>query len=238
MVSCAAAATATATAARAVTGSAVMPVASAASDGRQAFRVEHDLLGDRQVPAAAYYGIQTMRARENYQVTGIPLSHFPNLVRALAMVKKAAAMANADMSLIPSDVRGAIVGACDDIIGGKLHEQFVVDLIQGGAGTSTNMNANEVIANRALEILGEPRGNYARVHPNDHVNRSQSTNDAYPTAVKIAILLDHEALVDELRLSVQAFRERADAFSHVLKMGRTQLQDAVPMTLGQVSQNG
>jgi aspartate ammonia-lyase len=196
-----------------------------------AVRLEHDLLGDRNVPSDAYYGIQTLRATENYQVTDIPISHFPNFPRALAMVKKAAALANVEMKLIPKEIGDAIVQACDDIIAGELFDQFVVDMIQGGAGTSTNMNANEVIANRALEHLGEPKGNYTKLHPNDHVNRSQSTNDAYPTAVKLAVLLEHVELQKEMRNLVAEFRRKGLEFKDVLKMGRTQLQDGALLLL-------
>ncbi len=145
-------------------------------------RIEHDLLGDLEVPADAWYGIQTQRALDNFTITGVPISHFPPLIRALAMVKSAAARANRDLGVLAPHKAEAIIAACDDIIGGALHDQFVVDLIQGGAGTSTNMNANEVIANLALTKLGHQKGEYAYLHPNDDVNRSQSTNDAYPTA--------------------------------------------------------
>jgi aspartate ammonia-lyase len=198
-----------------------------------ATRMEHDLLGDLPVPADAYYGVQTLRAVENFNITGIPLSHFPSFIHALAMVKKASAMANQRLGLLKDDVAGAICSACDEIRDGHLHNQFVVDMIQGGAGTSTNMNANEVIANRALEILGEPMGNYQRVHPNDHVNKSQSTNDVYPTAIRLGLLLKHTALVATMRRTVKAFHQKAEEFKGTLKMGRTQLQDAVPMTVGQ-----
>jgi aspartate ammonia-lyase len=174
-------------------------------------RMEHDLLGDREVAGGVYYGIQTLRALENYQVTDIPLSHFPNFPKALAMVKKAAALANVELGLVPEDVGAAIISACDAIIEGALLDQFVVDMIQGGAGTSTNMNANEVIANLALELLGEPKGNYSRVHPNDHVNRSQSTNDSYPTAIKMAVLLEHRFLQEEMQKLVEAFRAKVRA---------------------------
>ena len=151
-------------------------------------RLEKDLLGERQVPDSAYYGVQTLRAEENFAITGIKLMHFPMLVNALAMVKKAAAKANAKLGLLEAPIADAICQACDEIIAGKLHEHFVVDVIQGGAGTSTNMNANEVIANRGLEILGHKRGEYQYLHPNNHVNLSQSTNDAYPTAIRLGIL--------------------------------------------------
>jgi aspartate ammonia-lyase len=201
--------------------------------GTGATRREHDLLGDRDVPADVYYGVQTLRALENFHITGIPLSHFPAFIQALAMVKKASALANQRIGLLEDDVADAIIQACDEIVDGHLHNQFVVDMIQGGAGTSTNMNANEVIANRALEILGEPMGSYVRVHPNDHVNKSQSTNDVYPTAVRLAILLKHRALGTQMRATADAFLEKAGEFAGVIKMGRTQLQDAVPMTMGQ-----
>ena len=196
-------------------------------------RSEHDLLGDRQVPADMYFGIQTLRAIENYDITGIPLSHFPTLIRALAMVKKGAAKANQKLGDLKKEIAGAICDACDEIIAGNLHNQFVVDMIQGGAGTSTNMNANEVIANRALEILGHSRGDYHIIHPNNHVNMTQSTNDAYPTALRLATLLGYKELTDALRELAYEFKQKAVEFSDVIKMGRTQLQDAVPMTLGQ-----
>jgi aspartate ammonia-lyase len=196
-------------------------------------RTEHDLLGDREVPHEYYYGIQTLRALENFNISGISLAQFPLLISSLAMVKMAAARANHELGLLPSPINDAIVQACDEIINGKLHTQFVVDMIQGGAGTSTNMNANEVIANRALEILGHRRGEYEHCHPNNHVNLSQSTNDAYPTALKIALIKKNERLTGSLKLLVESFRAKAAEFAGVIKMGRTQLQDAVPMTLGQ-----
>jgi len=199
--------------------------------GRQ--RVEHDLLGERQVPADAYYGIQTLRGVENFDITGIPLAHYPQFIRALAMVKKAAAKANHKLGDLAKDIADAICAACDEIIAGNLHNQFVVDMIQGGAGTSTNMNANEVIANRALEILGHSRGEYDVIHPNNHVNLSQSTNDVYPTAIRLAILLSHESLTKALSELAYELKQKSVEFSDVIKMGRTQLQDAVPMTLGQ-----
>jgi aspartate ammonia-lyase len=196
-------------------------------------RLEHDLLGERQVPAEAYYGIQTLRGVENYDITGIPLAHYPQFIRALAMVKKAAAKANHKLGDLPKDIADAIGVACDEIIAGNLHNQFVVDMIQGGAGTSTNMNANEVIANRALEILGRSRGEYEVIHPNNHVNLSQSTNDVYPTAIRLAIVLSHEPLTQAISELAYELKQKAVEFSDVIKMGRTQLQDAVPMTLGQ-----
>jgi aspartate ammonia-lyase len=196
-------------------------------------RSEHDMLGDRSVPADAYYGIQTLRAVENYDITGIPLSHFPNLIRAIAMVKKAAARANQKLGDLEPDKAGAIAQACDEIIAGNLHNQFVVDMIQGGAGTSTNMNANEVIANRALEIMGHSRGEYTHIHPNNHVNLTQSTNDVYPTTIKLAILLSYQDVTTAMSELAYELKQKAVEFSCVVKMGRTQLQDAVPMTLGQ-----
>jgi len=196
-------------------------------------RREHDLLGEKMVPQDAYYGIQTLRAVENFPITGIPISSYPNLIKALAMVKKAAALANLELKLLPKNVARAIVKACNEIIGGALREQFVVDVIQGGAGTSTNMNANEVIANRAIEVLGFHRGQYDKVHPNNHVNLSQSTNDAYPTSIKIGLLLSIGELEKTMARLRDAFRRKEVEFADVVKMGRTQLQDAVPMTLGQ-----
>ncbi|HRQ66538.1 MAG TPA: aspartate ammonia-lyase [Xanthomonadaceae bacterium] len=199
----------------------------------QSVRVEHDLLGDLAVPAEAYYGVQTARALDNFRITDIPLSHFPNFIRALAMVKKAAARANRKLGGLPEPLEQAIAAACDEIIAGRWHTEFVVDMIQGGAGTSTNMNANEVIANRALELLGHAKGDYTRLHPNNHVNLSQSTNDVYPTAVRLGILLSYGELTQAMDALCAALRAKGAEFAHVIKMGRTQLQDAVPMTLGQ-----
>ena len=196
-------------------------------------RTEHDLLGDREVPAAAYYGVHTLRACENFPITGITIAAYPDLIRALAQIKKAAAEANSQLGLLDARRRDAIVAACREVIDGRWHDQFVVDVIQGGAGTSTNMNANEVIANRALELLGHGRGEYAHLHPNEHVNMSQSTNDVYPTALKLATYVGIFRLVDAMAYLRKAFERKADEFADVLKMGRTQLQDAVPMTLGQ-----
>jgi len=196
-------------------------------------RLEHDLLGDREVPTAAYYGVHTLRALENFPITGIPIAVYPDLIRALAQIKKAAAQANQQLGLLDARRAGAIAEACGEIIDGQWHNQFVVDVIQGGAGTSTNMNANEVIANRALEILGKERGDYKALHPNEHVNMSQSTNDVYPTALKLATYVGIFRLVDAMAYLRKAFERKADEFADVLKMGRTQLQDAVPMTLGQ-----
>jgi aspartate ammonia-lyase len=196
-------------------------------------RPEHDLLGEREVPADALYGIQTLRAVENFPITGIRLGHFPHLIRALAMVKQAAARANTELGLLDPSIGNAIDRACAEIIDGHWHGHFVVDVIQGGAGTSTNMNANEVIANRALELLGRERGDYHHCHPNNHVNLSQSTNDAYPTAVRVAVILELADLLAALKALETELRAKAAEFRDILKMGRTQLQDAVPMTLGQ-----
>ncbi|AKU12845.1 aspartate ammonia-lyase [Azoarcus sp. CIB] len=196
-------------------------------------RIEHDLLGDRSLPADAYYGVHTLRAVENFPITGTPISIYPDLVRALAAIKQAAALTNRELRLLDAERTDAIVRACEEIRAGALHEHFVVDVIQGGAGTSTNMNANEVIANRALELLGHAKGDYARLHPNEHVNMSQSTNDVYPTALKLAGYEGILSLIEAMEVLRDAFHEKAVEFADVLKMGRTQLQDAVPMTVGQ-----
>jgi aspartate ammonia-lyase len=196
-------------------------------------RTEHDLLGYREVPSEMYYGIQTLRAMENFNISGVTLSFYPVLIEALAMVKMAAAKANLDIGLLSKPVTDAIVQACHEIISGKYHGHFVVDMMQGGAGTSTNMNANEVIANRGLEILGYERGDYKYCHPNNHINLSQSTNDVYPTSIKIALMNSNKKLIEVLKTLIESFRNKGKEFSHVIKMGRTQLQDAVPMTLGQ-----
>ncbi|HSH51161.1 MAG TPA: aspartate ammonia-lyase [Bacteroidales bacterium] len=209
----------------------MLNVAAQYESGRT--RKEHDLLGDRDVPNEYLYGIQTLRAIENFNISGVTLSFFPVIVESLAMVKLAAAQANVELGLLESSVGNAIIRACNEIINGKYHNHFIVDMIQGGAGTSTNMNANEVIANRALETMGYERGQYEFCHPNNHVNLSQSTNDAYPTSVKIAIIKSNKKLIQGLNELIQSFYQKAKEFAHVIKMGRTQLQDAVPMTLGQ-----
>ncbi|EHR72242.1 aspartate ammonia-lyase [Burkholderiales bacterium JOSHI_001] len=196
-------------------------------------RREHDLLGDREVPADAYWGVHTLRAVENFPITGMPISAYPDLIRALAGIKMSAARANHGLGLLDAERCNAIVAACQELRDGRLHEQFVVDVIQGGAGTSTNMNANEVIANRALELLGAAKGDYQRLHPNEHVNIGQSTNDVYPSALKLATWDGIHGLVAAMEVLRLAFAAKADEFADVLKMGRTQLQDAVPMTLGQ-----
>ncbi|MGW0995937.1 aspartate ammonia-lyase [Streptomyces sp. NPDC002520] len=198
-----------------------------------AFRTDHDMLGDVDVPADAYYGAHTARAVVNFPLTGETIASRPHLIGALAAVKEAAARANAEVGALDGELASAIAAACAEIRDGALHEQFVVDLIQGGAGTSTNMNANEVIANRALELLGRPRGDYSALHPLDHVNLGQSTNDVYPTAVKLALDGHIAELLVALAGLREAFADKAAEFADVLKMGRTQLQDAVPMTLGQ-----
>jgi len=198
-----------------------------------ATRTEHDLIGDRAVPADVYWGVHTLRALENFPITQIPIGISPQLVEALAAVKQAAAAANHDLGLLDDERYEAIRLACEEIRGGALVDQFVVDVIQGGAGTSTNMNANEVIANRALELMGHAKGDYHVLHPNEHVNMSQSTNDVYPTSVKVAIILETNSLLDAMALLQESFARKAVEFHDVLKMGRTQLQDAVPMTLGQ-----
>jgi aspartate ammonia-lyase len=196
-------------------------------------RTEHDLLGEKTIPDDVYYGVQTARALENFHISGVPVSQYPDLIRALAMVKLAAARANYECKQFPKAILRAIEGACQEIIEGHLHDQFKVDLIQGGAGTSTNMAANEVIANRALEFMGFSRGEYEHCDPHNHVNCSQSTNDAYPTALHLAVFLLNGKLLAELRKLVAAFHQKGNEFADVIKMGRTQLQDAVPMTLGQ-----
>src|SRR5256884_469331 len=196
-------------------------------------RREHDLLGDRDVPADAYYGVHTLRAIENFPISGTKISIYPDLVAALASTKLAAAKSNRELGLLDATRADAIIAAAEEIRAGRLHEEFVVDVIQGGAGTSTNMNANEVIANRALELLGKPKGDYHFLHPNEHVNMSQSTNDVYPTALKLAAYSGIMRLVEAMAGLRQAFAAKSAEFNDIIKMGRTQLQDAVPMTLGQ-----
>ena len=196
-------------------------------------RREKDLLGERDVPADSYFGIQTLRAVENFPITGIPIAQYPHLINAIAAVKHAAAMANRDLELLEPELADAIAKVAAEIRSGALHSEFVVDLIQGGAGTSTNMNANEVIANRGLELLGHAKGEYEILHPNNHVNLSQSTNDVYPTSLRIAAHWALHELEHALSLLRDAFLAKASEFEDIVKMGRTQLQDAVPMTLGQ-----
>jgi aspartate ammonia-lyase len=198
-----------------------------------ATRIEHDLLGDKPVPANAYYGVQTARALENFHISGVELRLYPNLIKAFAMVKMAAARANFDCGQFGKDVATGIEKACQEIIEGKLHDEFRLDVFQGGAGTSTNMNANEVIANRALELMGHKKGEYKYCDPHDHVNGSQSTNDAYPSALHVGMALGNIELVAAMNELIRSFRAKGKEFGKILKMGRTQLQDAVPMTLGQ-----
>jgi len=200
---------------------------------RSPFRIEQDSLGAVEVPSSAYYGAQTARAIGNFPISGISVGHFPAFVRALALVKKAAVRANARLGDLPSEKARAIEGACDDVIAGSLSNEFPIDVFQGGAGTSTNMNINEVIANRALERLGLARARYDVIHPNDDVNLAQSTNDVYPTAIRLAILFSHGSLRRALEDLAQEFERKGSQFIDVIKLGRTQLQDAVPMTLGQ-----
>jgi aspartate ammonia-lyase len=197
------------------------------------YRLEQDFLGEKPIPSDSYYGIQTRRAAENFQVTGFPIASFPKLIRAIAAIKKAAAEANRHLGLLSPKIASAISRACDEIMQNQLFGNFIVDLIQGGAGTSTNMNVNEVIANRSLELLGYEKGQYHIVNPNDHVNLSQSTNDVYPTAIKIALINSIEELIPSMMDLIQTLQSKEQEFADVLKIGRTQLRDAVPMTLGQ-----
>ena len=196
-------------------------------------RTEHDFLGEKEIPAEAYWGVHTARAVENFPISGTPISAMPDLIRAFGYVKKAAARANLELKAIDEKRAFAIMGACEQLIAGQHLDQFVVDVIQGGAGTSTNMNVNEVIANLALEKLGFEKGRYDVLHPNDHVNASQSTNDVYPTAVRLALWAGIDRLLDSMAILREGYEAKAEEFKNVLKIGRTQLQDAVPMTLGQ-----
>ena len=197
------------------------------------FRVESDLLGERLVPAEAYYGVQTQRALENYKISNTRMCDYPEYIIAMAYVKMAAAAANAELGALDPAIAEAIIAACKEIVAGKFHDQFPVDMMQGGAGTSVNMNANEVIANRALELMGHEKGEYQFCSPNDHVNCAQSTNDAYPTAFRYTFVRMNKHLVRSLKALIEAFRAKGEEFKDILKMGRTQLQDAVPMTSGQ-----
>jgi len=196
-------------------------------------RLEHDLLGDKAVPSDAYYGVQTARGLENFHISGVQLRLYPDFIRALAMVKRAAARANVECGVFSKEILAAIEKACQEIADGALHDQFTLDVFQGGAGTSTNMNANEVIANRALELMGHKKGEYRFCDPHDHLNASQSTNDAYPSALHVGMALGNRRLVAEIKELIAAFRAKGHEFGSIIKMGRTQLQDAVPMTLGQ-----
>ncbi|WP_026462420.1 aspartate ammonia-lyase [Adhaeribacter aquaticus] len=197
------------------------------------YRIEHDFLGEKQIPNNVYYGVQTMRALENFNITGITNASEPAFIQAFGYVKKAAALANRDLGVLDPKLAEAIVFACDKLISGEYHDQFVTDLIQGGAGTSVNMNANEVIANIGLEYLGYQKGQYEYLHPNNHVNFSQSTNDTYPTALMMALYRKVDFYLEAMTALAGSFERKAEEFKNVLKMGRTQLQDAVPMSLGQ-----
>jgi len=199
----------------------------------QQARVEKDLLGEKSIPADAYYGVQTARALENFPLSGVLINHYPGFVEAWAIVKLAAARANTDVGAMKPEKLAAIEKACQAVLAGKYHDQFQVDWYQGGAGTSTNMNANEVLANIALEMSGHKKGEYQFIDPHDDLNLSQSTNDSYPTAIKVAFLLRNDKLIEELKKLVASFRLKGDAYLEVVKMGRTEMQDAVPMTVGQ-----
>ena len=196
-------------------------------------RIESDLIGSREVPESALYGVQTLRGIENFNISKFHLNEYPLFIQGLAITKMGAAMANRELDLLTEEQANAIIEACKEILDGKHHDQFPVDMIQGGAGTTTNMNANEVIANRALELMGHQRGEYQLCSPNDAVNRSQSTNDAYPTAIHIGLYYTHLKLVEHFKALIASFRKKAEEMAHIVKMGRTQLEDAVPMTLGQ-----
>jgi aspartate ammonia-lyase len=196
-------------------------------------RMEKDLLGEKEIPGNAYYGVQTARALENFQLSGLPINHYPGFVEAWAIVKLAAARANTDVGAMKPERLAAIEKACAAVLSGKYHDQFLVDWYQGGAGTSTNMNANEVLANVALEMSGHKKGEYQFIEPHDDLNMSQSTNDSYPTAIKVAFLLRNGKLIEELEKLVASFRAKGSAYLEIVKMGRTEMQDAVPMTVGQ-----
>jgi aspartate ammonia-lyase len=211
----------------------VLVCVGGSAHAQPAFRVEKDLLGEKQVPADAYYGVQTARALENFQISGETTRRYPELVEGLALTKMAAARANYDVGAMEKGVRDAIDAAGKAILAGRFHDQFNVDLYQGGAGTSTNMNANEVMANVGLELTRHKKGEYSIVEPHDHLNMSQSTNDAYPTALKVAILRSNDKLIPALEELARSFRVKGDAFLKIVKMGRTEMQDAVPMTVGQ-----
>src|SRR5690242_2889978 len=199
----------------------------------QATRTEKDLLGEKQIPSDAYYGVQTARALENFQVSGIPTKFYPDYVRAYAMVKLAAARANTEVGRMKPETLSAIEKACQAVMDGKYHDQFLTDMYQGGAGTSANMNANEVLANIALELSGHKKGEYNIVEPHDDLNMGQSTNDVYPTAIHVALLLHNDKVVKEAKALSASFHKKGDEFNKILKMGRTEGQDAVPMTVGQ-----
>src|SRR5215831_12974914 len=201
--------------------------------GQEKARVEKDLLGEKQIPANVYYGVQTARALENFQISGVQINHYPGFVEAWAIVKLAAARANTDVGAMKPETLQLIEKATRAVLEGKYHDQFQVDWYQGGAGTSTNMNANEVLANVGLEMSGHNKGEYRYLDPHDDLNMSQSTNDSYPTAIKVALLLRNELLIKELTNLAASFRKKGDAYLEIVKMGRTEMQDAVPMTVGQ-----
>jgi aspartate ammonia-lyase len=199
----------------------------------QKTRTESDLLGKKEIPFDAYYGVQTLRALENFQISGVKTNFYPDYVKAYAMVKLAAARANTEVGRMKKDRMDAIEKACQAVIDGKYHDQFLTDMYQGGAGTSANMNANEVLANIALEMMGKKKGEYQFIEPHDDLNMGQSTNDVYPTAIHVALLLHNDKIVREAELLAQAFHKKGDEFKNIIKMGRTEGQDAVPMTVGQ-----
>ena len=203
------------------------------ANGQEKVRIEKDLLGEKEIPVEAYYGVQTARALENFQISGVPISHYPGFIEAWAIVKLAAARANTDVGAMKPETLQVIEKACKAVLDGKYHDQFQIDWYQGGAGTSTNMNANEVLANVALELSGHKKGEYRFVDPHDDLNMSQSTNDSYPTAIKVAFLLRNDKLIEELQKVAASFRMKGDAYLELVKMGRTEMQDAVPMTVGQ-----
>jgi aspartate ammonia-lyase len=208
-------------------------VVAATSSGQQAVRVERDLLGAKEIPADAYYGVQTARALENFQISGVAINHYPEFIEALALVKIATARANCDVGALSAEKRDAIEAAAREVIAGKYNDQFLVDWYQGGAGTSTNMNINEVLANVALEMSGRAKGDYEAIDPHDDLNMSQSTNDSYPTSLKVAYLLRNDKLIAEVQELADAFHAKGNQYLRTVKMGRTELQDAVPMTVGQ-----
>ncbi len=202
-------------------------------DTNNKVRIESDLLGEREIPVDKLYGVQTLRGIENFRISNFRLDQYPLFINGLAYTKWGAAIANYAHGLLTKEQYDAIVGACREIIEGKHHDQFPIDMIQGGAGTTTNMNANEVICNRGLQLMGHQAGEYQYLQPNDHVNCSQSTNDAYPTAIHLGLYAKHLALKPHLEELIRSLRKKSEEFAHILKMGRTQLEDAVPMSLGQ-----
>jgi aspartate ammonia-lyase len=214
-------------------GAAAAPAKSTSKKSAAATRTEKDLLGPKEVPADAYYGVQTARALENFQISGVKINHYPGYVEAWAIVKLAAARANTAAGAMKKERLAMIEKACDAVMNGKYHDQFLVDWYQGGAGTSTNMNANEVLANIGLELSGHKLGDYHTLEPHDDLNMSQSTNDSYPTAIKVAILLRNDKLIAELQELANSFHKKGDTYLQTVKMGRTEMQDAVPMTVGQ-----